>query len=93
MGRYHHQARIINIYYRQRIAQNVIEKTAIFAPEIWCLQAGNSKMVTYFIFLQPLLALLGKELGVHLTQNKILHLLRLVPYQSVAIYQFSVFEF
>ena len=47
-------SRIIVIYYTQRIAQNAIEKTAIFAPKIWCLQAGNSKMATYFIFLQPL---------------------------------------
>ena len=52
--------RIINIYYTQRIAQNAIEKTAIFAPKIWCLQAGNSKMVTYFTFLQPLKLYLEK---------------------------------
>ena len=54
---------------------------------------GKLKNGNLFYLFAAFEAILGKELGVHLTQNKILHLLRLVPYQSVAIYQFSIFEF
>ena len=54
---------------------------------------GASRREIQKWYLAAIEAILGKDLGVNLTQNKVLHLLRLVPYQSVAIYQFFIFEF
>ena len=67
------------------------EKSDIFATKFGASWREIKKGNLFYLF-AAIESTTWEELGVHLTQNKILHILSIVPYLSVAICQFSIFE-